>query len=66
MCAAIANVALEALSWRTGPDTGEIIESDYADGVADIVDELRYLIPTVGLKSWSTTSASIRLFLASR
>jgi len=63
-CAAIANIALEALSWRTGPDTGEIIESDYADGVADIVDELRYLTPTVGLKSWSTTAGRLASVMA--
>lgn len=63
-CAAIANLALEALSWRMGSDTREIAESDYADAVADIVDELRYLIPTVGLKSWSTTAGRLASVMA--
>jgi hypothetical protein len=63
-CAAIANVALEALSWRMGSDVGEIVESDYASRVADIVDELRYLIPTVGLKSWSTTVGRLASVMA--
>jgi hypothetical protein len=54
-CAAFANVALEAMSWGTRNGEEDLSELRYPEVVADLIDELRYFVPSVGLKSWSTT-----------
>ncbi|KGB90924.1 hypothetical protein QZM19_22230 [Burkholderia multivorans] len=63
-CAAVAHVALEALSWgRLSP--GEVAaEENYPDAVADIVDELRYFVPAVGLKTWTSTIGRLASVMA--
>lgn len=54
VCSSVANVALEAMTWGAAlPPNGRAVDS-YAIEVANVSDELRYLVPSVGLKSWST------------
>jgi hypothetical protein len=55
VCSSVANIALEAMSWGAAlPPNGRAVDR-YALEVASVTDELRYLVPSVGLKSWSTT-----------
>ena len=55
VCSSVANIALEAMSWGAAlPPNGRAVDS-FAIEVANVSDELRYLVPSVGLKSWSTT-----------
>jgi hypothetical protein len=55
VCASVSNIALQAMTWGATFPPDESLAVSYAATVAEIVDELRYFVPSVGLKSWSVT-----------
>lgn len=63
-CSSVANIALEALSWGTTLPSNECDVDSYAELVANVIDELRYFVPNVGLKTWSTTTSRLMSVLA--
>ncbi|CAB3755445.1 hypothetical protein [Paraburkholderia humisilvae] len=59
VCASVANIAVEAMSWGATMLPVESAVDSYAVTVAGVIDELRYFVPSVGRKSWSISTSRL-------